>query len=330
MSLKNECIDMIRLIADSMGTDYEYDLEIDSYRDICELKGEDVTYSGCIYCENEGDCKYLKHIKVDVSFWDYADFQKNYIFSNKGEKQKGVEYIYNRKQLLEVMKDVKKEVEFYKDYNSEFGDMYDQFMEYAKEFTEQLKKDHGIFSLVNSDILPIVLHKGYGKDKSGKLDLKRAGDVQRSGLQTVINVYCSIDDIEETKQSLRHELIHYCLYMCGMKFGDEDAIFHYLCNEYDAYAYKEMPEHEQQLYDKLQSAIDNMKMINDFVGSAEDERKNIREAMIVAIGNRQENNFDIKMIDKSYEIMKIFGLNGEKLLSIYSNIDTDKQRNLIA
>ena len=62
MSLKDECVDMIKLIADSIK-DYEYELEIDSFRQICDKTGEDVTYGGCFGCENETDCPYLKYIK---------------------------------------------------------------------------------------------------------------------------------------------------------------------------------------------------------------------------------------------------------------------------
>ena len=85
MSLKQECIDIINLITEPLQKD-EYDLyeiEIDSIRDICELTGEDVTYGDCFECEHYSNCPYKKHVKVDVSFWNYADFQRNYIFLQK-------------------------------------------------------------------------------------------------------------------------------------------------------------------------------------------------------------------------------------------------------
>ena len=101
MSLKQECIDIINLIIEPLKKD-EYDLcelETDSVRDICELTGEDVTYGDCFECDCYEDCQYKKHVKVDVSFCDYGDYEKNYVFAKKPSISKGICYINNRKQL---------------------------------------------------------------------------------------------------------------------------------------------------------------------------------------------------------------------------------------
>lgn len=99
MSLKQECIDIIKLIIEPlMKQEYDYDLEIDSYRDMCGLKGEDVTYGGCEYCEHDGACSHKQLVKVDVSFWDYTDCFRNYIFSKQPQNPcKGICYISSRK-----------------------------------------------------------------------------------------------------------------------------------------------------------------------------------------------------------------------------------------
>lgn len=170
MSLKQECIDIINLITDPLKKD-EYDLyeiETDSIRDICELTGEDVTYGDCFDCKHYGNCPYKKHVKVDVSFWDYADFQRNYVFAKKPSVSKGICHINNRKQLMDEMSQFKKEIEQYKDYYAEFGEQYSDFIEYAKEFGEKLKQEYSFFENMSTDILPIVFHTDFAKDSEGK------------------------------------------------------------------------------------------------------------------------------------------------------------------
>ena len=170
MSLKQECIDIIGLITEPLKkNEYDlYEIETDSIRDICELTGKDVTYGDCFDCEYYGNCQYKKHLKVDVSFWDYADFQRNYVFTKKPSVNKGIHYINNRKQLMDEMSQFKKELEIYKDYYAEFGEKYRDFMEYAKEFAEMLRKEYCFFENISTDILPIVFHTDLAKDNEGK------------------------------------------------------------------------------------------------------------------------------------------------------------------
>ena len=196
MSLKQECIDIINLITEPLKKD-EYDLyeiETDSMRDICELTGEDVTYGDCFECEHYGNCKYKKHVKVDVSFWDYADFQRNYVFAKKPSVSKGICYINNRKQLMAEMSQFKKEIDQYKDYYAEFGEQYSDFIEYAKEFGDKLKQEYSFFENMSTDILPIVFHTDFAKDSEGKTNYAKRGNFTSIGKQNMINVYYCMDD----------------------------------------------------------------------------------------------------------------------------------------
>lgn len=54
MSLKQECVDMIKLIIEPLQDDdmKYYQLETDTYVYICRKTGEDITYSLCSECEN--------------------------------------------------------------------------------------------------------------------------------------------------------------------------------------------------------------------------------------------------------------------------------------
>lgn len=291
MSLKQECIDIINLITEPLQKD-EYDLyeiEIDSMRDICELTGEDVTYGDCFECEHYGNCQYKKHIKVDVSFWDYADFQRNYVFGQSPSVNKGICYIYNRKQLMVVMADFKRKIEQYKDYYAKFGEKYSDFMEYAKEFGETLRSEYSFFENVSTDILPIVFHTDFAKDSEGKTDYATRGDFVSRGKQNVINTYFCMEDMERTKQNIRHELLHYFLCMSDMKHLDDDAIFHYLCGIYDAHAYKEMGEEEQVLYDKLVVVIPELEKKCKELECKDGAFGANRDCVLMAAGRDKEN-----------------------------------------
>ncbi len=307
MSLKQECIDIINLITEPLRKD-EYDLyeiEMDSIRDICELSGKDVTYGDCFDCEHYGDCTYKKRVKVDVSFWDYADLQRNYVFAKKASVSKGIHYINNRKQLMAEMTGFRKEIEIYKDYYAEFGEKYSDFMEYAKEFGEKLRQEYSFFENMNTDILPIVFHTDFAKDNEGKTDYETKGNFVSRGKQNMINTYYCMEDIERTKQNIRHELLHYFLYMSDMKYSDDDAIFHYLCGIYDAHAYKEMGEEEQMLYDKLISVIPELeKKCKEL--NCKDGAFNINRDGILLVTGRNRDDFSNKEL---YDhVMKILNM----------------------
>lgn len=302
MSLKQECIDIINLITEPLKKDeYDlYELETDSIRNICELSGEDVTYGDCFECEHYGNCQYKKHVKVDVSFWDYADFQRNYVFTKKSSVNKGIHYINNRKQLMAEMFQFKTEIELYKDYYAEFGEKYSDFMEYAKEFGEMLREEYSFFENVSTDILPIVFHTDFAKDNEGKTNYTRAGDFYFKGKQNVINTYYCMEDTERTKQNIRHELLHYFLYMSDMKHLDEDAIFHYLCGIYDAHAYKEMGEKEQDLYDKLICAIPELE-----TKCKDDAFKINRDGILLAVGRNRDDFSNKELYDHVMKILNV-------------------------
>ena len=307
MSLKQECIDIINLITEPLKKD-EYDLyeiETDSIRDICELTGQDVTYGDCFECEHYDNCQYKKHIKVDVSFWDYADFQRNYVFAKKPSVNKGIYYINSRKQLMAEMSSLKKEIEIYKDYYAEFGEKYSDFMGYAKEFGETLKKEYSFFECISTEILPIVFHTDFAKDNEGKTNYAKRGNFTSIGKQNAINVYYCMDDLEDTKQNIRHELLHYFLYMSDMKYLDDDAIFHYLCGIYDAHAYKEMSKEEQGLYDKLVVVIPELEKKCKELNCKEGSFNINRDGILLAVGKVRDDFFNKELYDHVMEILNM-------------------------
>lgn len=307
MSLKQECIDIINLITEPLKKD-EYDLyeiETDSIRDICELTGEDITYGDCFDCEHYGDCTYKKRVKVDVAFWDYADFQRNYVFAKKPSVSKGICYINNRKQLMAEMSQFRKEIEIYKDYYAEFGEKYIDFMEYAKEFAEMLRQEYSFFENMSTDILPIVFHTDFAKDNEGKTNYTKNGDFCFKGKQNVINTYYCMEDVKRTKQNIRHELLHYFLYMSGMKYSDDNAIFHYLCGIYDAHAYKEMGEKEQKLYDKLIFVIPELDKKCKELNCKDGAFSANRDVVLMAAGSDREDFSNKELFDYGMKLLNM-------------------------
>lgn len=251
------------------------------------------------------NCPYKKHVKIDVSFWDYADFQRNYVFSQKPSVSKGICYINNRKQLMNEMSQFKKEIELYKDYYAEFGEKYSDFIDYAKEFGETLKREYSFFENMSTDILPIVFHTDFAKDDEGKTDYVTRGELVYRGKQNVINTYYCMDDIEKTKQNIRHELLHYFLYMNDMKYTDDAAIFHYLCGIYDAHAYKEMGDEEQILYDKLVVVIPELEKKCKELNCKEGAFGANRDFVLLAVGKDREGYVNTELFDYGMTLLNM-------------------------
>lgn len=311
MSLKQECIDMINLLIESLKkNDYDfYDLETDSIRDFCEKTGEDITYSDCQGCENYGkDCPYKKMVQVDVSFWDGADCQRNYVFGNNPVLNKGISNIKNRKQLMSEMLKLKSELEEYKNWCAEFGESYEEYLKYAKEFAREVKEKYFLlFGLVQTDILPIIFHTDYNY-RNGEIDYNTQGNLQVIEKQNVINVFCCMENADETRRTIRHEVLHYMLYIAGMKYQDDMAIFHYLCKEFDAHAYKDMGEEEQRLYNQLINALSIIEKIASEKNMSEENCTSNMLSMLVAVGCYKENSFYEELYKNGMDLLKLFEL----------------------
>ena len=294
MSLKQECVDMINLITKSLQKDDPcnyYDLEVDSIRDLCEKTGEDVTYSECYGCDlYDETCPYKLHnVKVDVAFWDGAEHQYNYMFGNTSMKYKGIRQIKNRKQLMDEMFILKDELEKYKNWKAEFGERYKEYLVYAKQFAQEMKEKYLFFGMVQPEILPMIFHTDYEYNKR-KNNYIAMGNLQYVNKQNVINVFCCMKNTEETKRTIRHEVLHYMLYISGLKHADDTAIFHYLCGEYDAHAYMEMNSAEQALYDQLINGIDAWKEVVEQNKIFEDAYENARISLLLAVSVDEDNS----------------------------------------
>lgn len=114
-----------------------------------------------------------------------------------------------------------------------------------------------------------------------------------------------MDDLEDTKRNIRHELLHYFLYMSGLKHSDDDAIFHYLCGIYDACAYKEMGEEEQSLYDKLISVIPELEKKCMELNCKDGAFSANRDVVLMAVGNDRESFSNKELFDYGMMILNM-------------------------
>lgn len=150
---------------------------------------------------------------------------------------------------------------------------------------------------MSTDILPIVFHVGFAKDSEGKTNYSKRGNFTSVGKQNMINVYYCMDDIEDTKRNIRHEILHYFLYMSDLKHSDDVAIFHYLCGIYDANAYKEMGEEEQVLYDKLVVVIPELEKKCKELNCKEGAFSANRDCVLMAAGRDREDYANTELFD---------------------------------
>lgn len=335
MTLKQEFIDMLYLIVNPLLAKDENmlcDIEVDTCRSICtKYDGEDVTY-GCSYqCEKDLDacmeCPYCKTTKVDVSFSNCCDIMKNYCFRRKSSID-GAASINNRKQLMKEISELKLEIEDTKERRAEFGNKYRQYLKYASQFMKKVKEKYIVlFEGVSTEIIPIVFHDDCSYEGENP-DFSRMGslNVINDSRQNMINIYFCIEDEEQTKQSIRHELLHYMLYLAGYKYEDDTAIFHYLCDEYDAHAYKEMPEEENKLYIRLKNALIGHEKRKQITHIKDLDFEMMINSMLIYIGMK-ENCEDVPdLYRKVYESGKEAIETGEQLKDIDVNRFLEEMR----
>ena len=194
----------------------------------------------------------------------------------------------------------------YKGWYAEFGERYDEYLDYAKEFAQEVKEKYFIiFGLVQTDILPIIFHTDYSQ-RDGKTDYATQGNLQIIEKQNVINVFCCMENVEETMRTIRHEVLHYMLYIAGMKYKDDTAIFHHLCVEFVAHAYKDMSEDEQVLFNQLTNAISMMKKIYSENNIPEENSTSNYLSMLVAVGCNEDNSMYEELYKNGMELFNLF------------------------
>lgn len=61
---------------------------------------------------------------------------------------------------------------------------------------------------------------------------------------------------KKLKQTIRHEIIHYCLWVLGLPHNDDDLEFWCLCYAFDGGAYEELSSENQKYYELFKELYD--------------------------------------------------------------------------
>lgn len=132
--------------------------------------------------------------------------------------------------------------------------LHDQLRQYAYDFFVKVKKDFD--ADIDENIIPIIFFDKpcdhfSGFDKNGIPHKISAGVTLNYKKQSIIKIFdCENHPTEELEQTVRHEVIHYILWALGLKDKDNTAVFHLMCEKYDAAADEPMSVKEKELYDK--------------------------------------------------------------------------------
>lgn len=266
MSLKQECIDMFHLIFSGLPEYDDFEIEEDAGVFLCpneNYKPTDDLYYECYEkCSMKENCS-KEMVKVDLSVfvsWWAGDEDGGSIYINFNQKpikeqyKQSIYYINNRKQLIELMSQLKQRAEDMKNSYAEYAKKIIELRKYGQEFLTQLKTEYPVFSDIKAD-LPIVF-SDFSKDENGNYEYDIGGDFKVVDAQMIIHIYDCWRDVEKLKQAVRHEILHYVLFRIGINHSDDSAYFHYFCNRYDGHAYVEMPKEQQELYYALLEAKD--------------------------------------------------------------------------
>ena len=265
MSLKQECMDMLQLLLSTSPDCEDYQIEENSAVFLCpreKYKDVDTLIFDCYEeCPMKDNCN-KELVKVDLSvfvpYWA-GDEDGGSIYINFNQKpvneqyRETIRYINNRNQLINLMCEIKKRAENTINAYAEYAEKIIALRKYGQEFFLQLQADYPVFADIQAE-LPIVF-ADFDKDEDGKYVYDTGGNFEiADDVQLIIHIFDCWRDIEILKTTVRHEILHYVLFRIGVNNSDDGGIFHYFCNKYDAHAYKEMSEKEQETYDAMLKA----------------------------------------------------------------------------
>lgn len=260
MSLKQECIDMFKLIFEGMPNYEDYDMEENTGVFLCphnDYKDEEGVSFDCYECQFREACN-KEFVRVDLSVfvpWWAGDEDQGSIYINFSQKpvktqyRNTIHYINNRKQLFNLMYELKQRVDDVRNSYAEYAEKIIELRRYGQEFLLQVQNDYPVFKEIKCT-LPIVF-SDFAKDAKGNYKYETSGKFIVQGAQLIICVYDCWRELDSLKTTVRHEILHYLLFRIGVNNADTGGIFHYFCNKYDAHAYKEMSDKGKSIYDSL-------------------------------------------------------------------------------
>lgn len=312
MTLKEEFIDIVKLLIEPLEhVEINFNCKVNVCKNTDELKLDEL----CDDCESKS-CNCCSQYIVDVVIDDLNYGNNWYINFNKKEGKEYITCLNNRKQMFRFLSSFKYELDYFNNFDLEFANNCDELLKYANEFFKELINKY--FSHLTPEILPIKFYKGIKSDEDYLNKTLTMGEIKSHLKQNIINIYSiTTNSIDEIKQYIRHEIIHYCLSMSNYTFGDDTAIFHAFCKRYDAHAYVEMPPDEKVKFDKWDESdkiLEQMKteckdMLND-KNIQDKDIESLQEQSILGLGSNDnvidnlKNFFDLsEQLKNSYKLV---------------------------
>jgi len=248
------------------------------------------------------ECKYNERIKVDVALYAAYDDQRFY-YSFRPTDNSKIVYINDQQKMFEELAFLSKcVVNATVRQDAEYLQKIERLQNYAKEFFRQICAD--FFPEINDTILPIQFLPFYDNraDTSFEELMKKGGTYKRTDKQKIIEIYCcKICDEEDIKQTIRHEIVHYCLDIADLKYFDNSAVFHILCKLYDARAYMDMTIEEQEIYNKFFEIYNEWDNVAGQFERSGITKQDYTRAFIYIVGNKNKD------IEKSFKKMRCGG-----------------------
>lgn len=206
-----------------------------------------------------------------------------------------ITYINNQTQYNAALFGIMENV--LRDYDWKIFNKKKVLTEYAEDFYRYLLEDEQLLKVPEciEGLLPILFYeKNCNENEDGTCTVGSVHSINVNK-QKVIKIYgLRYRDIEELKITIRHEIIHFTLACANLKNEDDSAIFHILCQKYDAHEYKPLTEEEEKLYTK-------------FMG-------------VKAVSTVESNNVSKEFVQN---VLRIIGLKPETMTPVEENIIND-------
>lgn len=106
---------------------------------------------------------------------------------------------------------------------------------------------------------------------------------------------------KKLKQIIRHEIIHYYLWLVDLPYDDDNLIFWCLCHVYDAGAYEELDYEDEEYYNLF------VELFDSYVMDLQSNIKNIVIGqMIAGINTTSIDKYKDFVIDMVNQVKKLF------------------------
>ncbi|MDF2906044.1 MAG: hypothetical protein K0R34_1365 [Herbinix sp.] len=265
MTLKEETKMVLEVLIEGKRDSDEYEIEMDKTVSFCnrEEEGDGFIFECRGECEDcrkdkTGRCKYKIDEKFGLVLSNYAEWKFYYInFNQKAKNYTGFYTINNQKQVYSVVTELKKDMFYYEQYCTDMQTKMNELNFYAIKFANKITEElSGVKNPFDDKSLNIIYYPDFKEDDINNETV--TGITTGNYAKNCIRIY-GLDerDLDDLKQTVRHELIHYILDLLKLNNNDDSAIFWILAEHYDAHPYKELKkEEEQDIYDKYHCMLD--------------------------------------------------------------------------